>query len=249
MKNECTSSDLFSTALLCLLYISAALAYGAEGDASSTAGESAVKIAVIVLGFVLLVAGWRLYKITVSITGLLIGIYIAYFLVPEYFHITGTVQILIMILFGVAGFILALPFQKAVVFFLGGLGGLILTSRPVALLARGSENENIFTLIAAVVGLLLFGILSIYFFKFIIIVSTSVIGSFSFMVGIYALFKSSKSGSGFVRWLDPSAKGFFFFLLIAFIGILVQHGINKVFPEPEEKKGAEKEEDGKNRQE
>lgn len=243
MKNARILSDLFITVVLFSLCISSALAYAAEGDTSSPAAANAAKIAVIAIGFVLLVGGWRLYKVTVSITGLLIGIYIAYFLIPEYFQITGTVQILIMILFGVAGFILALPFQKAVVFFLGGLGGLILTSRPVALLARGSENEDLFILIAAVIGLLLFGILSIYFFKFIITVSTSVIGSFNFMVGIYALFENRKSSSELVRWLDPSDKGFFFFLLIAFMGILVQHGINKVFPEPEEKKEAKKEED------
>lgn len=235
------SGRLCAPLVLFCLFVSSIL-YAGSREFSSPEIAFVSKMAVIVIGLLLLGAGWRLYKITISITGLVMGIYIAWFLVPQYFEISRHIQFLIMIIFGIAGFILALPFQKAIVFFLGGLGGLILISNPVSMLVREHENSDMYILGAALLGFILFGILSIYFFKFIIIVSTSIIGSFNFMVGIYALFESRKGESGFVKWMDPSDKGFFFFLLISFFGILVQHGINKVFPEAEEKQAEEKKE-------
>jgi hypothetical protein len=132
-------------------------------------------------------------------------------------------------------------------FFLGGLGGSILIFQPVAMMCQGSKNEALYVLIAAIFGFLLFGILSIYFFRSIVIVSTSIIGSFYFMVGIFTLMENSPGSTRFVQWVDPSDKGFFFFLLIAVIGILIQHGINKMYPEPEDKpdqKGGKPKEQG-----
>jgi hypothetical protein len=120
-------------------------------------------------------------------------------------------------------------------FFLGGLGGAILSFQPVIMMFKGNENEELYILIAAIFGFLLFGILSMYFFKSIIVVSTSIVGSFYFMVGIYFLLKEKTASGGFIRWFDPGDKGFFFFLIIALIGMLIQHGINKMYPEPEEK--------------
>ena len=120
----------------CVILFASGILYASDNASPSPVVTSVVKVAVIALGLMLLTAGWRLYKVTISITGLLLGIYIAYYLVPEYFEITKPIQFLILIIFGIAWFILALPFQKAIVFFLGGLGGLILTSKPVALLVQ-----------------------------------------------------------------------------------------------------------------
>ncbi len=112
---------------------------------------------------------------------------------------------------------------------------MILAGQPAALLSQGQSNPAIVVGIAMIAGFLLFGILSIYFFKSIVIASTALTGSFALMVGCYGTFKMTGLSESVLTWMDPAGRGFLLLLLFAFFGILIQHGINKVCPDPEEK--------------
>jgi hypothetical protein len=217
-----------------LLVGAAPLLLAAEN--SSVRPGKPVAVFVMIIGLILMVMGWKLYKLMISATGLLTGLYIAH-MIGQNFTVTATLQILQILAFAIGGFLLAIPFQKAIVFFLGGLGGSILISQPVALLAQNNEKQLTFMLLATLVGFLLFGILSLYFFKSIIITSTSLIGAFSFLIGIFVILTNAQPGHAILPWVDPSDKGFFFMLLFAFFGIMIQHGINKVYPDKDEEKG------------
>ncbi len=211
------------------------------GTESHHSGTGAGAIA-LVLGIILLVMGWKLYKILISITGLLLGLYVAHFL-GQFIEISPTVQLIFISAAGIIGLFLAFPFQKSIVFFLGGLGGSVLIGNPVALMFNNHENKYMIILAGMIAGFLLFGLLSLYFFKLVIIVSTSLLGSFSMMVGIHYLLLTGGASGQAIEWSDPADKGFPFLLILALIGVLIQHGINKVWEDKEKPEPAQEKKD------
>jgi hypothetical protein len=211
----------------------------------SAAAEPAVdmiSVAAIAAGLLLMITGWRLYRFMISFSGLCLGVVLGYLIqtyiiTPFLPNIPGTISLLLVVFLGLLGFFLAIPFQKSIVFFLGGLGGAIITAEPVSIMTRGKEDQILSILIAMGIGFVVFGFLSLYFFKLIVTVSTSLVGSFGMMIGSFNMLEKAEASPAVLDWVDPSGKGFGLFLLFALFGILIQHGINKVFPESEEKPG------------
>jgi hypothetical protein len=205
----------------------------AAEPAPAAPGINIVAVLWVIIGIVFMGFGWNLYKVTIALSGLVLGLMTAQFL-GDHFTVGVTLRYTLVIVLAVAGFILAFPFQKAIVFIMGGLGGAILVSRPVEMIFVSGPHKTAFAIGGLVVGFLLFGALSIYFFRSIIIVSTSLIGAFYLLIGLHNILQERGAAARVLTWIDPAAQGFLTFLLLAAAGIILQHRYGREYPGPDQ---------------
>ena len=167
----------------------------------------------IVLGMVYLFFGWRTYKFTVVLTGAIIG-FACGLLIAEVFELRPIVPALICaLLYG----LIAWPLQKVVLFLMGGLVGAAI----VSVAARG-HLLPFETLLAALVGFILAGIIALWLLKPMVITLTAMYGAASCVLGFGILIARLKAGFFDVEAFCTSTTALLIFLAVAAIGVVSQ---------------------------
>jgi len=208
-----------------------------EAGPPFTARIYVVPLMFIVLGLIFLSMGWKFNKFLICISGLALGSYISHVLNVNFPGIQNSIRYLIIAALGIGGLVFAFTFQKVVMFILGGLGGAILLFNPVYILTEGHPNRALWIIVSNIAGFILFGVVSLYFMKLIITISTSLIGSFSFLLGLYSIVKDRGVSYNILRWFDSSDIGFLPFILLTIVGVFIQYRSHA----PADKKPQEKE--------
>ncbi|KAG9306466.1 hypothetical protein G9A89_003576 [Geosiphon pyriformis] len=172
---------------------------GVGSDASQQNSDNASKITVhstilgillIALGFVYCFFGRRFFRVTIFILGFYIGSIIAWVILTNaepskgYGKGAATILLVVSLVFGLLIGLLAVCCADFAVYMLGGLGGYVLA---IFILAWGNDGiitskagRIIFILAFIIAGV----ILTMLFKNILIILSTSLIGAYSIILGI-----------------------------------------------------------------
>jgi len=146
---------------------------------------NAIVMGAMILGLLYLVFGWKLYKISLVVFGLLVGSLVGFGL-GEWFGSTfgmnpDTTAWIGAVALGLVLGGLAIPFVKLMVFVSCGLSGAVLVSYLCERIGLGSSW--LWTL----ASFLIIGFLSVFLIKFAMILSTSLCGSYVIVAGAAAL--------------------------------------------------------------
>ncbi len=138
----------------------------------------------IIFGAVCCFWGYRAFRVVLGIIGFMLGVYLAASLVAHFTGGFGIIAIIAGIVGGMIGASLVMFLYYVGVFILGMLGGWALG----ALLA-GPASLGISLVIPALVAIA-GGVLAIIFQRFIIIVSTALLGSWGVVSGVFYFLNS-----------------------------------------------------------
>jgi hypothetical protein len=157
-----------------------------------------LRIVFIIVGIALMVAGFLLHQLAIAIPGFIIGGIIGLLI--------GSLDnfdqpMLIGLLGGIAGAVIAIFFENLIIFILGAVAAIIL------LYFIKDDPSTFLIIVAGLIG----GITALTVWKFCVVVITSIIGSFLFCGG--------------TDTLDSSLP-----ILLTLIGIAVQYGLIVLFP-------------------
>ncbi len=136
----------------------------------------------IAAGLVCLLQGFRIYRVVVIITALLVGVGVGW-------RLGQTIQAE-MIVAGCAGVLLAVvawPLMKFAVAAFGGLAGAVIGANAWSGLAPQFDFPPDTYWAGAAIGLLMFGLLSFLLFELSVVMFTSFSGSFLAVLGCIAL--------------------------------------------------------------
>jgi len=122
-----------------------------------------------VIGAVYLFWGWQLYRFTLVMTSVIVGGLFGAALARGWGYFGLVPAVGGAMLFG----LLAVPLEKAAVFLLGGLCG-----AGFGMMVAGYSPESVVNTFWALLGFIVFGGLAVRFFKPIIVIATSLLGSY-----------------------------------------------------------------------
>jgi len=133
----------------------------------------------LIFGLVSLLYGWKMYKIAVVVATGLAGACLGWYLVHGYKLLPDSVAFLGPLVLGLLGALAAIPLQKAAVFFIGAAVGFVSLGPWVADLIWKAPPGPTTTqyLILSAAGFVLMGVLSLFLFKPVVIVATSMLGA------------------------------------------------------------------------
>ena len=163
--------------------------------------STVMRVMMIVVGLVLLVAGWRVYEYVIVIAGALVGAAIATSLVVSTDTLTNLVVLLVG---GVIGAALSMFLYYVAVFLIGMHFGILLTNGIAATFALQPVSPLVLIVGGVIGGVILLGLS----FQFLVILS-SLVGAQLFVVAL---------GLPTV-WM----------LVIALLGILIQFGLTRAY--------------------
>ncbi len=142
----------------------------------------------VIAGVVCLLNGYKLYRWVTVIAGLLLGILAGYYLgqkIQAEMIVAGCLGLLVGVV--------CLPLMKYAVAALGGLAGAFIGANAWSSIARlvadgqAAERAAANFWVGALMGLIVFGMLSFILFKFSVVIFTTVSGSTLAVMGIVAL--------------------------------------------------------------
>lgn len=168
---------------------------------TQTPESTVMRVIMIVVGLVLLVAGWRVYEFVIVIAGAMVGAAIASSLVVSTDAVTNLVVLLIG---GVIGAVLSFFLYYVAVFLIGMHFGILLTNGLATTLALQPVSPLVLIVGGVIGGLILLGLS----FQFLIVLS-SLVGAQLLVVAL---------GLPTI-WT----------LVIALLGILVQFGLTRTY--------------------
>jgi len=192
------------------------------------AGAGAAELCVLLLlGTALLVAGWRIYRLSLVLSGFVFGGMAGLWVgLALEFHPFMT-AVIVGVLFGAC----ALPMARVFMFLLCGcLGALIIM--PLMTHFLGEE----LWILWAVVGFAAMGLLAFIFFKKVIIIMTSLEGAFIITFGIYFLFMQMADRSAGSSLGATPLPVLAVIPVLAFTGVLIQVSLDRRRLLSEEKK-------------
>lgn len=161
--------------------------------------------------------GLKLQKIVLTIAWFVIGFFgLAFFL--EYSSINETLQIILELATGIILGIFSLKIQKAAWFILLFVIGFLL-------IFLTTSDAWYFLVLASIVGLI-FGIIAVYLYEPMIIVSTSLVGSYSIVVSITNMFTQN---------MAVSIISIIAFIILTLAGLYVQFSNYKKLKEKKAK--------------
>ncbi len=153
----------------------------------------------VIAGVVCLLNGYKLYKWVTVIAGLLLGILAGYYLGQKI-----NAEVIVAGCLGLLLGVVCLPLMKYAVAALGGLAGAFIGanawSSVARLVADGSAAEQAAAnyWVGALMGLIVFGMLSFVLFKFSVVIFTTVSGSTLAVLGLVALLMQVPAWRGLV---------------------------------------------------
>jgi len=180
-------------------------------------------IAVVVVGVALLLAGYKIYKVALVLSGIVAGTIIgvtfgrAFQINPM---ITGAI-------FAVALGILAIPLQKILFFVAGGAIGVIFVSPALAMVF----GERLWLLWLAI-GFVALGALAVLFFKQIVIIATSLEGAILVAFGTILLVQERTVGTVRKTLLAPDIYLLILVCLLTLFGVVIQAALEQKKPPP-----------------
>ena len=163
--------------------------------------STATRVVMIVVGLVLLVAGWRVYEYVIVIAGAMVGAAIATSVVTSPDTLTNLVVLLIG---GVVGAVLSFFLYYVAVFLIGVHFGILLTNGLAATFALQPVSPVVLIIGGVIGGVILLGLS----FQFLVVLS-SLVGAQLFVLAL---------GLPTV-WT----------LVIALLGILIQFGLTRAY--------------------
>ena len=192
------------------------------------AGAGAAELCILILlGTALLVAGWRVYRLSLVLSGLVFGGMAGLSLgLALEFH-----PFMTAVIAGVICGACALPMARIFMFLLCGCLGAIVVM-PIMTHFFGEE----LWILWAVVGFAAMGLLAFIFFKKVIIILTSLEGAFVITFGIYFLFLQVTNGTAGSSLSATPLAILAVVPALAFTGILIQASLDRRRLLAEEKK-------------
>jgi hypothetical protein len=168
---------------------------------TQTPESTLMRVIMIVVGLVLLVAGWRVYEFIIVIAGAMVGAAIASSLVvsPD-----ATTNLIVLLVGGVIGALLSFFLYYVAVFLIGVHFGILLTNGLATTLSLQPVSPLVLLIGGVIGGIILLGLS----FQFLIILS-SLVGAQLLVVAL---------GLPTI-WILP----------IALIGILLQFGLTRTY--------------------
>lgn len=168
---------------------------------TQTPQSTVMRVVMIVVGLVLLVAGWRVYEFVIVIAGAMVGAAIASSLVvsPD-----ATTNLIVLLVGGLIGALLSFFLYYVAVFLIGVHFGILLTNGIATTLALQPLSPVVLIVGGVIGGIILLGLS----FQFLIILS-SLVGAQLLVVAL---------GLPTI-WI----------LVIAVIGIVVQFGLTRTY--------------------
>lgn len=142
----------------------------------------------VIAGVVCLLNGYKLYRWVTVIAGLLLGILAGYYLGQKI-----QAEAIVAGCLGLLAGVLCLPLMKYAVAAMGGLAGAFIGANAWSSIARlavdGQAGEQAAAnfWVGALMGLIVFGMLSFIVFKFSVVIFTTVSGSTLAVMGLVAL--------------------------------------------------------------
>jgi len=168
---------------------------------TQTPESTLMRVVMIVVGLVLLVAGWRVYEFIIVIAGAMVGAAIATSLVVS---TDAVVNLIVLLIGGVIGAVLSMFLYYVAVFLIGMHFGILLTNGLATTFALQPVSPLVLLIGGVIGGIILLGLS----FQFLIILS-SLVGAQLLVVAL---------GLPTI-WI----------LVIALIGIILQFGLTRTY--------------------
>lgn len=151
-----------------------------------------VAIVMLITGLMSLLYGWKLYRFVVIVATALAGAYLGWYLTYGYTWCPEKLRFLGPIVLGLAGGVLAIPLQKAAVFFTGASVGFCSLGPFAAGLVWKTPPGPTTTqaLLASLGGFIVLGVLSVLVFKAMVMIATSLLGATLVLSGVAQIVQS-----------------------------------------------------------
>jgi len=195
--------------------------------------DKIVAVIFLVLGIIFCFYGYKIFKITLGLTGFFAGAFMG-MAGANYLAQGETISLLIGgVTGGAIGAILAVTLYMLGVFFIGALGGVLLVSVYFGII--GNESSGFVMAMAAIGG----GVAGLVLQKAVLIFFTAFLGSWNIVVGTVSIFyKTINPLNIFTGAAMSEAKVYFtiiwFWIGLGIVGVFVQ---NKIVGTVKEKEG------------
>jgi len=181
-------------------------------------------LALVVAGLALLVAGYKIYRLALVLSGIVAGAIIGVTL-GRAFDIN---PLILAIICAVVMGLLAFPLQKVLFFVAGGAIGVILVAPTLSVIFKSLGDK--FWPLWLFLGFIIIGVLTVLLFKQIVIIATAIEGAVLVSFGCVMLIQgTSKTTPSMI--LHPPLVILILILLLAMFGVVTQVAL-------EQKKGA-----------
>jgi len=138
-----------------------------------------VSVVMLIVGLLALLYGWKLYKVLVIVATALAGAYLGWYLAHDYKLLPEKIQFFGPLVLGLLGAVLAIPLQKAAVFFIGASIGFVSLGPLAADMIWKAPDQPTLTqyLITGGIAFIVMGILTLLMFRPMVMIATSMFGA------------------------------------------------------------------------
>lgn len=177
--------------------------------------------ALVIAGLALLVAGYKIYRVALVLSGIVAGAIIGVTLGRAFNINPVVVGIICAVVMG----ILALPLQKVLFFIAGGAIGVIFVAPTLAVIFKSLDER--FWPLWLFLGFVMLGVLMVLFFKQIVIIATAIEGAVLVSFGCVMLIQRAPSRSAHSIILHPPLVILILILLLAMFGVVTQTALEQ----------------------